>query len=201
MNFYYGLVDETNKAYGFIEETDKRVKPDMIYITEAEWNRLLSEQTSGKQIVFYNNKVFTAEPGLYYVDVNGVWQKKDTDKFKKEKRLQEIDAELATASAEYENLLDTPVVYPANGFTYKPSYAKDDYSVLIGNYDTFQVETMAIEDSTHLASHTINMTKDELQTLALFLAQKQVEYRTVYSTKRATLLAEKEQLEQELEEK
>ena len=199
MNFYYGLVDEQNHAYGFVEETDKRVKPGMVYVTEAEWSNLLNEQSAGKQIVFYDNRVFTAEPGLYFIDTNGVWQKKDTNKFQKEKRLQEIETELAKASSEYETLLETPVVYPANGFTYKPSYAKDDYSVLIGNYDTFSVETMPIEDSTHLASHTVNMTKDELQALALFLAQKQVEYRTVYSTKRATLLAEKEQLEKELE--
>lgn len=121
MNFYYGLVDEQNHAYGFVEETDKRVKPGMIYVTEAEWSNLLNEQSAGKQIVFYDNRVFTAEPGLYFIDTNGVWQKKDTDKFQKEKRLQEIETELATASSEYETLLETPVVYPANGFTYKPS--------------------------------------------------------------------------------
>ena len=197
MSFVFGLIDKENKSWGFLESDDPRVTPDMIQVSATHWSNLLNAQSKGLEIVAYTNRVFNAEPGLYYVDENGTWQKKDENKFAREKRLREIESELAEASSLYDTQLETPVEYPANGFTYKPSYAKDDYSVLIGNYDTFGVQTMPIEDSTHLASRTVEMTKQELQQLALFLAQKQVEYRTVYSTKRATLLAEKETLEEQ----
>lgn len=100
MNFYYGLVDEENKAWGFLEETDKRayvdeakteLKPTMIYLTAAEWQAVLSEQSKGKQIVGYGGKCFAAEQGRYFVDDNGAWQAKTDAEFNKEK---------ATAKAE-----------------------------------------------------------------------------------------------------
>lgn len=94
MNFYYGIVDEAAKAWGFIEETDNRawedaehtkLKPSMIFLTQAEWQQVLSEQSAGKQIVGYGGKCFAGEQGRYYCDEDGAWQMKTDEKFNLEK--------------------------------------------------------------------------------------------------------------------
>lgn len=85
MNYYYGLVDKENRAWGFLEEGDPRVTEDMIFLTEEQWQGLLDEQSSGKEIVFYEGRVFaTKDTGMYYVDNNGIWQKKDDDSYNAE---------------------------------------------------------------------------------------------------------------------
>lgn len=93
MNFYYGLVDTEHNAWGFIEEIDDRawldaahtqLKPTMIYLTQAEWQKVLSEQSAGRQIVGYGGKCFTAEQGRYYVDADG-WHMKTDEEFNNEK--------------------------------------------------------------------------------------------------------------------
>lgn len=84
MNFYYGLVDKDTNAWGFVEETDPRVHADMIYVPRDYWQQLLSEQSQGKAIVSYEDKVFTSEPGRYYVDAEG-WHKKTDEQFNSEK--------------------------------------------------------------------------------------------------------------------
>ena len=84
MNFYYGLVDKDTNAWGFVEETDSRVHADMIYVPRDYWQQLLSEQSQGKAIVSYEDKVFTSEPGRYYVDEEG-WHKKSDEQFNSEK--------------------------------------------------------------------------------------------------------------------
>ena len=94
MNFYYGMVDEANKSWGFVEETDNRawqdaahteLKPTMIFLTNEEWQAVLSEQSKGKAIVGYGGKCFGAEQGRYYTDENGVWCKKTDEEFNTEK--------------------------------------------------------------------------------------------------------------------
>lgn len=94
MNFYYGRVDEANKAWGFVEETDNRawedaehtiLKPTMIFLTAEEWQAVLAEQSRGKQIVGYGGRCFGAEQGRYYVDDNGDWQMKSDEQFNSEK--------------------------------------------------------------------------------------------------------------------
>ena len=45
--FYYGLVDPENKGWGFVDENDPRVTPDMVKLTEEEWQTLLDEQSEG----------------------------------------------------------------------------------------------------------------------------------------------------------
>ena len=99
MNFYYGLVDKENNAWGFLEETDDRawedkdhtqLKETMVFLTNDEWRQVLREQSQGRQIVGYGGKCFTAEQGRYYVDEKG-WHKKTDATFNKEK---------ATAKAE-----------------------------------------------------------------------------------------------------
>ena len=85
MNFYYGLVDEPSNAWGFVEETDPRVHEGMVYLTRAEWQALLSGQSQGKPIVYYNGEVFNdPEPGRHYLDDDG-WHRKTDEEFNNEK--------------------------------------------------------------------------------------------------------------------
>lgn len=100
MNFYYGMVDEEHKAWGFLEETDRRawqddektiLKPTMIFLTAEQWQQVLSEQSRGRQIVGYGGRCFTAEQGRYYTDEDGVWQMKSDEQY---------NQEIATAKAE-----------------------------------------------------------------------------------------------------
>lgn len=84
MNFYYGLVDLEHNGWGFIEEDDPRVRPDMIFLTHEQWQRLLNEQSQGKEIVCWDGKVFTSEQGRYWVDAEG-WHKKTDEEFNLEK--------------------------------------------------------------------------------------------------------------------
>lgn len=83
MKYYYGLI---GNSYGFVDEEDARhTQAGLIELTEEKHQQLLDEQSQGKEIVFYNGEVFTAEPGLYYLDNNNQWQKKDDSEFEHEK--------------------------------------------------------------------------------------------------------------------
>lgn len=85
MTIYYGDVVKDIHAYGFVLEDDKRRDDTFIPLTEEQHMTLLDEQSEGKEIVCYEGKVFTTdEKGRYYVDDNGVWQKKDDDTYYKE---------------------------------------------------------------------------------------------------------------------
>lgn len=118
--------------------------------------------------------------------------------YQKEQRLKEIEIELVKIKLNYETALDTPIIYEVNGFTYKPSYAKDDYESLLNSYELLNLTDIEIEDSTHLEQNTLRMTKDELIALSKFLKQKQIESRNVYSASRAALLKEKEDLKNQI---
>ena len=83
MKYYYGLI---GNSYGFVDEDDPRHEQQgLIELTEQEHQQLLDEQSQGKEIVCYNGQVITAEPGLYYVDDNNQWQKKDDNDYEHEK--------------------------------------------------------------------------------------------------------------------
>lgn len=85
MNFYYGLVDIENMAYGFLEDNDPRITTDMILITEEYHDQLIEEQSEGKEIVFYEGEVFaTEEIGRYFIDSNGRWQCKTDEDYYQE---------------------------------------------------------------------------------------------------------------------
>lgn len=114
MNFYYGLVDEATNAWGFVEETDPRVHEGMIYLTHEEWQALLAGQSRGLAIVYYEGRVFNAEPGRYYLDDEG-WHMKTDEEFNNEKAAEskenlvntiyEIKAERAYGGVIINNLL------------------------------------------------------------------------------------------------
>lgn len=91
MNYYYGLVDKENLGYGFVEEGDFRITDNFIKITENEWQSLLEEQSNNKEIVFYDGKIFATEPNIYFIDSNGVWQKRNNEEINKIKKQQKIE--------------------------------------------------------------------------------------------------------------
>lgn len=113
--FYYGLTDKENHSWGFIEENDARVTPDMVKLTYQQWQALLDGQSKGKEIVYYDGKVFTAEPGLYYTDDDGQWQKKTNEEFETEKAQAEAEriAMLNLTSADVER-----AIYKAKGIDF-----------------------------------------------------------------------------------
>ena len=136
MNFYYGLVDEENKAWGFLEETDNRawedaehtqLKDTMIFLTKEQWQQVLSEQSRGRQIVGYNGECFTAEQGRYYVDEDGVWQQKTDEQFNTEK-----------AQAKAEELVNT---------LYEIKAAKAYGGIIINNLLKFETNQTAITNT------------------------------------------------------
>ena len=58
----------------------------MVKLSRDEWQNLLNEQSNGKQIVYFENKVFaTDEIGKYYLDENNIWQKKTDEIYSAEK--------------------------------------------------------------------------------------------------------------------
>lgn len=69
MDYYFGYIQAIDD-FGFLDETDARVDINtMVKITEEERNQLLTENGQGKDIIFYNGEVFTAEP-LQYIRQN-----------------------------------------------------------------------------------------------------------------------------------
>ncbi|MDD3236797.1 MAG: hypothetical protein PHV37_01710 [Candidatus Gastranaerophilales bacterium] len=86
-----------------------------------------------------------------------------TPEYIKQERLKAIDSELQQADEAYQTVLNTPVKY-TNGLSYKPSYV-NDYALLVAT-DIFPI---AIWDATEL--NEVQMTKNELVALGLFLKQ------------------------------
>lgn len=81
--------------------------------------------------------------------------------------------DVSAAQIEYDYKLDVPVEYPTTGFTYKPKWAESVYAGLLQKRKLFP---MPIYDSTNKEERSVEMTSEELETLALFLAAKQQEY-------------------------
>jgi len=128
----------------------------------------------------------------------------DTPEYIKSQRLIQIDTELSQASIDYSTAMDTAVIYPVNGKSYKPSYAGDNYSWF------FQAENISkaidptstifpvfIKDSTKLNENGVNMSIAELTQLTAFLAQICDNLWTIKSNKENDLLTEKATLQGE----
>lgn len=81
MKYYYGKIDIINHRYGFVEEGDSRIDAAFIELTEEAWQTLLNEQSLGKEIVSYEGDVFTVDPGKYYVNESGDWQKRTDEEY------------------------------------------------------------------------------------------------------------------------
>ena len=165
MNFYYGLVDTENKAWGFLEETDDRawedaehtiLKPTMIFLTTEQWQQVLSEQSRGRQIVGYGGECFTAEQGRYYVDDNGAWQMKSDEQFNQEK-----------AQAKAEELVNT---------LYQIKADKAYGGVVINNMLVFETNQTAI---TNTVASLALMTDDSVANWKFYTIQGQPTVQTV----------------------
>ena len=82
LKYYYGLIGD---SYGFVDSDDERSKLEgLVELTKEEHQQLLDEQSQGKEIVFYDGEVFTAPYGLYYLDENKIWHKKDETEYEQE---------------------------------------------------------------------------------------------------------------------
>lgn len=194
MKYYYGLVDIENNGWGFIEEDDPRKTADMIEITEEYHQKLIDEQSEGKEIVCYNGQVFTAEVGKYYLDETGDWCERSDEELSKMKRLAKIDTELLKADEDYAEQLNTPVEY-TNGHLYKPKWAEETYISLLSAGSLMpSLFPQVIWDSTELEENAVEMTLDELKELTAYLATIQQGYFNARKVKKSALLAEKEQL-------
>ena len=68
---YYGT--KNNKDYGFYEENFQNA----IEITDKYWKELLTEQSGGKIIILFENKVVAVNENEYELQ-NGVWRKLST---------------------------------------------------------------------------------------------------------------------------
>lgn len=105
MKYYYGNIAD---SWGFIPENDVRVNPEtMIELTEEEYISLFDGQSQGLEIVYYDGKVFNAEPNLYYVDENNVWQKRteeQAEEISNQKERERLDA-LTLTPADVERAL------------------------------------------------------------------------------------------------
>lgn len=137
--FYYGMVDPETHAYGFLEPDDTRVTEDMVQITRTQWETLLDEQSQGKQIVYYNGEVFTAEPNRYYVDDNGAWQQKTDEEFEQEKAQKEAEqiAMLNLTSADVER-----AIYQAKGIDFEDIVAQVE---ALGDASGIDLKALKIE--------------------------------------------------------
>lgn len=86
----------------------------------------------------------------------------------------------------YQRKLDTPIEYPANGFTYKPKWAENIYAGLLQKGALLpQLFPLKIYDSTELEDRAQSMTMEELTALSIFLASAQERYFAEYKAEKA----------------
>ena len=82
MKYFYGLIGD---SYGFVDSDDERSKLEgLVELTKEDHQQLLDEQSQGREIVFFEGEIFTAPYGLYYLDENKIWHKKDESEYKQE---------------------------------------------------------------------------------------------------------------------
>lgn len=135
MKYYYGFITD---GWGFIDENDSRVNLEtMIELTEEEYISLFEGQAEGLEIVYYNGEVFNAEPNLYYVDGNNVWQKRteeEAEDISRQKERQRLDL-LTLTPADVERAL-----YKAKQMDF------DDLKILIAQaLPTVDIKALSIE--------------------------------------------------------
>lgn len=101
--------------------------------------------------------------------------KEEFEQFKLVSKVQNKD--VSAAQIEYDFKLDTPVEYKKTGFTYKPKWAEKIYAGLLEKGKLLpNLFPMQIYDSTDKEERSVVMSAEELEKLALFLAEKQQEY-------------------------
>ena len=81
---YYGIIDTENLSYGFVEEGDYRINDNFIELSDKYYQELLEKQAEGFEIVSDNRTVFCAKPNLYFVNAQGLWERKTDEEYEKE---------------------------------------------------------------------------------------------------------------------
>lgn len=117
-----------------------------------------------------------------------VLSKNDYEEYKNILVANEVNSnENSTAFENYQNKLDTPVVYPANGFLYKPKWAEGVYAGLLQKGALLPVIfPLKIYDATETEENAAVMTMEELIALTVFLAQKQEEFFQEYKKEKVS---------------
>lgn len=96
---YFGFKE--NVGYGFYEDNFDGA----VSLSEEEWQHLLNEQASGKEIILFEGKVFASEPNIYCIDeVSGLYRKRNDDELSE---LNEINSVLITTNTALNFLNDT----------------------------------------------------------------------------------------------
>ena len=95
---YFGFKE--NVGYGFYDENFDGA----VQLSDEEWQKLLEEQSCGKQIVMFGGVVFASEPNLYYLDSNGIYQKYSSEELQE---LAEINQVVTTTNTALNFLNDT----------------------------------------------------------------------------------------------
>lgn len=95
---YFGFKE--NVGYGFYDENFDGA----VQLSDDEWQKLLSEQSNGKDIVMFDGVVFASEPNLYYLDSNGIYQKYSSEELQE---LAEINQVVTTTNTALNFLNDT----------------------------------------------------------------------------------------------
>lgn len=157
-----------------------QVQKPYIEITEEEYDKIKNSEDK----YFVVNDKLTTTPTTNYTS---------------KQRITEIDKEVEQAKVDYETNLETSVKY-TNGNYYKPIWVDDGtYSKLItaasAGILTFP---QTIWDATEKEENAVSMTQEEFMTLVGFLALKQQEFFNTKKETIATLLDEKEELENSL---
>lgn len=109
-------------------------------------------------------------------------------------KVNEIDAALAQADSDYQNALETPVVFPLTGKLYKPKWIDDGtYAKLITGVQSGILKfPQNIWDATEKEENMVSMDMETFGALCAFLAQKQGEAFAIRKALKSELLAEKE---------
>lgn len=148
-----------------------------IEITDEYWLELQTKNSQGGIIQEIDGQVFCLMPYEKVKD-GQIIDVSDTDIYKNQIRLGEIEKELIQAEADYVAALDSPIEY-TNGHTYKPRYAAETYQAMLSSElvlkqaeSEISIFPKTINDSTQLSANAVSMTYEELMTLTLFLAQK-----------------------------
>lgn len=117
--------------------------------------------------------------------------------YDKIKAIQDIDTQISEIEQKYNESLDTPVVYPANGLLYKPKWASDGtYGNLMVGLSTGLVPfPQEIWDATKLRENMREMTGEEFSSLTRFIAAVQGQLFNERKQKIAELEVEKARLQ------
>lgn len=175
---------EVKGQYKNVEVYDKDTKAFTYCATdELGANQLFIDDKEGIE-------KFKADYKKYIVNEKTCKIEKNPDYFKYVE-LQELEEKLANTDKEYEEFLNTPVVFPATGKLYKPVWVDDGtYAKLLSGCQAglFQFP-QDIWDATKLEENKVRMNEEVFKKLCLFLSGYQAAAFTARKEAQSLLLA------------